>query len=189
MYTHVHTSFHLFTFGSKIECYNICFIIFDPPEALWHLVRLFFLLRDDSLILWSRWRKYLAECLHCDNYTSGRERRSVFEHAQKARSRLHFFLLRSPMYKLERISVLGEGKNKYTDFEGATGLLPLTSVQHLSQVWVLTNTGSLLTVQLWTASLMLFLMVNRINSSKIPFWGLKVKALPPLLLSSLCQAT
>lgn len=173
MYTHVHTSFHLFTFGSKIECYNICFIIFDPPEALWHLVHLFFLLRDDSLILWSRWRKYLAECLHCDNYTSGRERRSVFEYAQKARSWLHFFLLHSPMYKLERISVLGGGKNKYIDFKGAIGLYPLTLVQHLSQVWALRNTGSLLTVQLWTPSLTFFLTDKGINSSKIP---LKVKA-------------
>lgn len=102
MYTHAHTSFLLFTFGSKIECYNICFIIFDPPEALWHLVHLFFLLRDDSLIVWSRWRKYLAECLHCDNDTSGRESGNVFEHAQKDRSWLHFFLLHSPMYKLKK---------------------------------------------------------------------------------------
>lgn len=61
----------------------------------------------------------------------------------------------------ERIPVPGGANNKYTDFKGATGILSLTLVQHLSQLWVFKSMNRLLTVQLWTLSLTLFLTANR----------------------------
>lgn len=76
----------------------------------------------------------------------GEGKGGMFEHAQKARSWLHFFLLQSPTYKLKKYHSTLE----IITYRFQRGHRPLviTLVQHLSQVWVLANMGSLLTAQL-----------------------------------------